>query len=65
MGIYLVLRMEGSLRATGGTFKVLSRVGNLSSCQHLGGLRTASFFVEWDKTLKGLYGWTLGPCCRN
>ena len=27
MGIYPVLRMEGSLRATGGTFKVPSRVG--------------------------------------
>lgn len=44
---------------------VLSRVGNLSSCQHLGGLRTASFFVEWAKTLKGLYEWTFSACCRN
>jgi len=27
MRIYLVLQMEGLLRATGGPFKVLSRVG--------------------------------------
>jgi hypothetical protein len=34
MGIYLVLQMEGSLRATGGTSKVLSRVGESKVLRH-------------------------------
>jgi len=34
MGIYPVLRMEGSLRATGGTFKVPSRVGESKVLRH-------------------------------